>query len=343
MPISSRTLLKTPRDIQTTIVSGMEYYNFGVKNQLIANLETNYSDFSGSTIYLSMNIDGIPFYKSTKHTSWPVLLSCNIQPITVFPVIITYGKSKPTNNDFLNECIDEIKELMEYGLHIFNRKIKIILHSIPCDSPARSMVKCVKSHAGYYSCDRCTQSGERINGRMVFKEIGAVLRTNQSFRNKTNEEHHLYTADSPFLALNIDMIQQFPIDYMHCLCLGVMKHLLLIWLGKDRMFNSRRYRISSINTANKRLEIISKNIPKDIFSRRPRSLDFVKYWKATEYRQFLLYTGHIVLKDLIPECYYNNFLMLNAASLILLRPNSTQETVKYAKELFEYFIQVCNI
>ena len=68
----------------------MEYYNFGVKKQLIANLENNYLDFSGSTIYLSMNIDGIPFYKSTKHSSWPVLLSCNIQPITVFPIIITY-------------------------------------------------------------------------------------------------------------------------------------------------------------------------------------------------------------------------------------------------------------
>ena len=116
-----------------------------------------------------MNIDGIPFYKSTKHSSWPVLLSCNIQPITVFPVIITYGKSKPTNNDFLNECISEIKELIESGLNIFNRNIKIVLHSIPCDSPARSMIKCVKSHAAYYSCDRCTQPGERINGRIVFK------------------------------------------------------------------------------------------------------------------------------------------------------------------------------
>ena len=74
----------------------------------------------------------------------------------------------------------------------------------------------------------------------------------------------------------------------------------------------------------KRLEFISKNIPKDIFSHRPRTLDFVKFWKTTEYRQFLLYTGHIVLTELISECYNNNFLMLNSASLILLRPNSTQ-------------------
>ena len=65
------------------------------------------------------------------------------------------------------------------------------------------MVKCIKSHAGYYSCDSFTQSGERINSRIVFKEIGAELRTNKSSINKTNEEHHLNTFDSPLLSLKI--------------------------------------------------------------------------------------------------------------------------------------------
>ena len=88
------------------------------------------------------------------------------------------------------------------------------------------MVKCVKGHAGYYSYDRCVQSGERINGRIIFREIDAKLRSDQSFRNKLNEEHHLYNSDSLFLLLNIDIVNDFPIDYMHCLCLGV-KHELL--------------------------------------------------------------------------------------------------------------------
>lgn len=143
------------------------------------------------------------------------------------------------------------------------------------------MVKCTKYHSGYYSCDRCEQRGEYINGRIVFKELDAELRTNETFRNKRNEDHHLYNEELPFLLLDIDIVRKFPIDYMHCLCLGVMKHLLLIWIGRDKIFKSRKYRISSVHDANKRLEYISLNITKDIFSRRPRSLEYFKFWKAT--------------------------------------------------------------
>ena len=80
---------------------------------------------------------------------------------------------------------------------------------------------------------------------LYLKKIDAELRTNHSFRNKLNEELHLYTSNYVFLLLNIDMVYYFASDYMHCICLGVMKRFLLIWLGRDKMFNSRKYRISS--------------------------------------------------------------------------------------------------
>ena len=123
LPLSSRTLLSTPRNIETRIISNMDYYYFGVKKQIVYNLETNYPNFNGSKILLSMNIDGIPFYKSTKHSCWPILMSCNIKPTTVFLVTITYGQTKPKDNEFLREAILEIKELMESGLYFFKRRI----------------------------------------------------------------------------------------------------------------------------------------------------------------------------------------------------------------------------
>ena len=80
MPLSSRTLLKTPRYLKIRQVSNVEYYNFGVENQIIQNLTTNYDDFINDQIYLTLNIDGIPFYKASKESCWPILLCCNIEP-----------------------------------------------------------------------------------------------------------------------------------------------------------------------------------------------------------------------------------------------------------------------
>ena len=91
-----------------------------------------------------MNIDGIPFFKSTKHTCWPILLSCNVSPVSVFPVTISYANSKPKHNEFMKEN----KKLMKSGLDIFENYLGVQLNAMPCDSPARSMIKCVKGHAG---------------------------------------------------------------------------------------------------------------------------------------------------------------------------------------------------
>lgn len=46
-----------------------------------------------------------------------------------------------------------------------------------CDAPARAFVKYVKGHNGKYDCERCNQPGLYHQGRMLFKETRATLRT----------------------------------------------------------------------------------------------------------------------------------------------------------------------
>ena len=53
------------------------------------------------------------------------------------------------------------------------------------------------------------------------------------------------------------------------------------------------------------------------FSRQPRSLKDLDRWKATEFRQFLLYTGPIVLQDIISDNAYEHFLALSMTLTIL--------------------------
>jgi len=57
-------------------------------------------------------------------------------------------------------------------------------------------------------------------------------------------------------------------------------------------------------------------MPSD-FSRRPRSLDELAYWKATEFR-----LCPIVLKGIVSQEIYLHFLTLHIALTILLNENA---------------------
>lgn len=58
-----------------------------------------------------------------------------------------------------------------------------------------------------------------------------------------------------------------------------------------------------------KLQSLSGKLPSE-FARQPRSLFEVERWKATEFRQFLLYTGPVVLKGIVTDTMYDHFLCL---------------------------------
>ena len=62
---------------------------------------------------------------------------------------------------------------------------------------------------------------------MTFPECNAVLRTDESFACMRDDDHHI--KESPLLKL-CGLVTQFPLDYMHLCCLGVMRRLLVTWL-----------------------------------------------------------------------------------------------------------------
>ena len=66
----------------------------------------------------------------------------------------------------------------------------------------------------------------------------------------------------------------------------------------------------------------------------------VDRWKATEYRQFLLYAGKIVLKDILRKDLYDHFMSLSVAITILVSPHTARSHSlrMYAHDLLAYFI-----
>lgn len=60
--------------------------------------------------------------------------------------------------------------------------------------------------------------------------LDQTLRTDESFRNREQPEHHEGT--SPLERLGTGLVSQFRLDAMHLLYIGVFKRLLHFWLFK---------------------------------------------------------------------------------------------------------------
>ena len=58
---------------------------------------------------------------------------------------------------------------------------------------------------------------EHKNGRMLFLQVDDLnMKINDLFRSLIQPLHH--KGETPFLVLNVDMISDFPHDYMHAVC-----------------------------------------------------------------------------------------------------------------------------
>ena len=78
LPSTAKTLLKTKR-IESQMVSGVECVNFGVMEQLITCLNRYPCDVIDITeIEVSLNVDGLPLFKSTCKSFWPVLCTVHL-------------------------------------------------------------------------------------------------------------------------------------------------------------------------------------------------------------------------------------------------------------------------
>lgn len=67
-------------------------------------------------------------------------------------------------------------------------------------------------------------------------------------------------------------------------------------------------------------------------------MKFLRRYKATEFRQFTLYTLIILLKDVLPKKYYKHFLKFHCAIRILSTPGDCLRNNALAHELLKDFV-----
>ncbi|XP_051787729.1 uncharacterized protein si:dkey-242h9.3 [Erpetoichthys calabaricus] len=317
------------------MLGGGSFHYFGIKHSLRAFFEKVWSTVpSGHTFNLQLNFDGLPIFKSSSLQFWPVLGI--VKNYIKIPVLIALfcGCSKPNSlSEYLSALVNELKTIGK-GFPVKGKTFFITLSSVVCDAPARAFIKGIKSHTGYHSCDKCVQKGVYVNHRMTFPETTASLRTGESFKTLDDDAHHV---ESSPLSEIIDMIKGFPHDYMHLVCLGVMRRLLGLWIGSNGPLQCR-VSASQVSLISDKLVALRGFIPNE-FARKPRSLFERLRWKATELRQFLLYTGPVVLREILHSEVYQNFMLLSVGIYILASPEYCSTMNDFANSLLVAFVK----
>ena len=104
------------------------------------------------------------------------------------------------------------------------------------------------------------------------------MRTHNSFLDRTDPEFHVRESVLEQL-LEFDFVDDVVLDYMHVVCLGVMRKLLKHWVKRDTV--SHLIDKDALARISRKLEKLGVNVP-DEFCRRPRSLMELPRWKAQE-------------------------------------------------------------
>lgn len=276
-PANWTTLFKTPRNpIATTpmgqgsmlyigIEKGLKIYSFSVLKDL-------------NELILDIGIDGFAIACSSGLCGWPILGSVVGRRAVPFLIAMYVGGGQPKDVDmFLEQFCQEVDELRRTGIQIVEGgpRIPFRLRLFSCDTPARCAIACTRYFAHKAGCHKCDQRSVRI-GKHNFYSI-----------------HHSDSTkwrSSPIERIGGNMITMFPLDVMHLIDLGVAKMILLAILKEVGTLTADKM---------SKMHALYKKFKRREFARAPRGFKHANKFKATEYRQFLLYTGVVLLKQFL--------------------------------------------
>ncbi len=314
---------------------------------------------SDSFFSLSFNCDGVPVFRSSKFSIWPLL--CSVNEVTreerdknVILCALWFGSSKPLMTSFLKPFVEECKSLGQMGLQWQDpvdhsiKTSKVYALCAICDAVARPLLQNFKQFNGEYGCGHCLHPGVQVrkgNGTVrvypCLEEMPELRDHNTTVRigeiAKNNEQSILgIKGPSPVVDLpHFDLINGMVPDYMHCVLLGVCRQIATLW------FDSKSYSqpwYIGLNTARVDGNLLAIK-PPSIFSRIPRSIVERRFWKAHEWQNWLLYYSLPVLKGILPNKYLCHWALLVEGVSILLGSDISQEDIDHAHEALELYVK----
>jgi len=318
---------------------------------------------SQNNISLTWNIDGLPVFSSSKFSLWPCYLVVNELPYRLRQlrenIIIGglwFGEEKPNMHVYLKPIINELATLERDGIEVQSPSVphsfvtKAVLLAGTCDLPAKCLILNTIQFNGMFGCSKCLQPGlsfpTSARGNVHVYPFSSedpcgparsCIQHERDARQAVTEKSIVNGVKGPSWLRKLtkyDMINGTAIDYMHCVLLGVMRLLLSLWIGSEH-HNEPYYIGRQVKTIDSRLETIN---PPSIITRKPRKLStHFKYYKASEYRAFLLYYSLPVLSGILPSQYLNHYSLLVVSIHTLLQQSISDRQLNQCQSLINTF------
>jgi len=136
---------------------------------------------------------------------------------------------------------------------------------------------------------------------------------------------------------NFDVARGFVPGYMHAVLLGVLRQFVNLWF--DSTSHQQPYFLGQHIQQIDSLIVVIK--PPSEVKRMPRSLQLSKYWKTSEWRNFLLFYSYVCLKDFLPKKFFIHWCLLMFAILKLMIVPISAEDIRFAElALYKFVVLV---
>ena len=207
--------------------------------------------FSNSChLALSLTTDGVAIFKSSTKCLWPVYLQILNLPVparlyaeNIVLCGLYFGTSKPDMKLLFKPIIQRIEALSSVGVSINTPnglntiRARLVMGSF--DLPAKAAVLCTKQFNGQYGCSVCLHPGFRLdNGARIYLPDLFLERNHDSMAAAAEEAEKSECAVDGVLGKSVftstqDLVNSFPVDYMHAALEGVVKMLLKYWFNSS--------------------------------------------------------------------------------------------------------------
>lgn len=338
----------TDRNFLSDVYTGKSYHKVALQEFLS----------SGDNISISFSTDGVRVSKSSAWEIWPLFVTINEMTYTLKSKFLMlsslwFGNRKPSPETFFTPFIDEISNLFLNGFtwkrDDITRTTRVAVLFGIFDAPVRSLLTNFKQFNGKFGCGYCLHQGVRLEkGNGYMRAFPPVNPAPEPRNHKTTLKHatqavnenvtDVFGVKGPSVLFllqdfGFDIIHGIVPDYMHCVLLGITDQFLSTWLTSV----GEEFYIKKASLLD---EVLLRIKPPNEVRRTPRSIEkFLALWKASEFRNWLLFYSAIALKSVLPTSYYNHWLLLVNSIHLLLHKKITQDSVRICKVLVQKFIE----